>query len=141
MFTPISTRSVNAYRRQSIESDVSSASPHRLVEMLFEGAIVKIGTARHALERGDIKAKCENITKAVRIIEEGLKSNLNLADGGELAANLDRIYDYCVLQLTQANARNDAAALTEVSELLTVVSDGWKNMNNLLPDSQEAGHA
>ncbi|GAB4088062.1 flagellar export chaperone FliS [Hydrogenophaga soli] len=141
MFTPISTRSVNAYRRQSVESDVSVANPHRLVEMLFEGAIVSIGAARHALERGDIKAKCESIIKAVRIIEEGLKSNLNLSEGGELAANLDKIYDYCVLQLTQANVHNDVAALEEVSKLLGVVSDGWKNMNTATANAQEMGHA
>ncbi len=140
MFTSISARSANAYRRQSIESDISTASPHRLVEMLFEGAVVNIGAAQFALERGDVKGKGQSLVRAIRIIEEGLKSNLNLEQGGELAANLDRIYDYAILRLTQANIHNDGAALEEISKLLSVVADGWKNMTSQSNSSQEVGH-
>ncbi len=128
MYTSTSARSANAYRRQSIESDVSTASPHRLVEMLFEGAIVNIGAAQFAIERGDIKSKGEKLGKAIRIIEEGLKSNLNLKSGGQIASNLDTIYDYCVLRMTYANVHNDGAALTEIVKLLSVVLDGWKSI-------------
>lgn len=139
MYTSTSARSANAYRRQSIESDVSTASPHRLVEMLFEGAIVNIGAAHFALERGDIKTKGEKLGKAIRIIEEGLKSNLNLQSGGLLATNLNHIYDYCVLRMTHANVHNDGATLSEIVKLLSVVLDGWKGIAET-PKTSEHQH-
>ncbi|GAB4211796.1 MAG: flagellar export chaperone FliS [Rhodoferax sp.] len=128
MFTSISARSANAYKRVSVESSVSEASPHKLVEMLFEGLLNNVGSATAALERGDIKAKCEHIIIAVRILEEGLKGALNLEAGGELAANLNGIYDYCVNRLTQANLRNDPALLTEVRNVILPVADAWKQI-------------
>lgn len=128
MFTPISARSANAYKRFSVEAGVDQASPHRLVELLFEGLTNSIGAARNALARNDIKAKCEHINKSVRILEEGLKGSLNLDKGGEVAANLQSVYDYCVLRLTQANARNDDALLQEVLTVIAPIADGWKRI-------------
>ena len=128
MFTSISARSANAYKRFSVEAGVEQASPHRLVELLFDGLIGSVSAARGALSRGDVKSKCEHIVRSVRILEEGLKGSLNLADGGEIAANLQDIYDYCVLKLTQANLRNDDALLQEVLVVLGPVADGWKRI-------------
>jgi flagellar protein FliS len=128
MFSPVSSRSANAYQRVSVETEVSEANPHRLVQMLFDGLISNIGTARGALTRGDIKTKCLHVGNAVRILEEGLKGTLNLAEGGEIAQNLQRLYDFCVMRLTQANARNDDAIFKEVIEVLTPIADGWKQI-------------
>jgi flagellar protein FliS len=136
MFTSVSTRSANAYQRVSVETGVSQADPHRLVDMLFDGLMTNIGAARGALVRGDVKAKCQHILTSVRIIEEGLKGSLNLAEGGELAANLERVYDYCILRLTTANARNDDAALEEVAKVLAPIADGWKHMGAAEPVSK-----
>jgi flagellar protein FliS len=63
-------------------------------------------------------------------LEEGLKGGLNLADGGEIAGNLQRVYDYCVLRLTQANVRNDDAIFLEVMEVLAPIADGWKQIGS-----------
>lgn len=128
MFTSVNTRSANAYQRVSVETGVSQADPHRLVDMLFDGLMNNIGAARGALARGDIKAKCQHILTSVRILEEGLKGSLNLAEGGELATNLDRVYDYCVQRLTTANVRNDDTALQEVAKVMAPIADGWKQM-------------
>ena len=128
MFTSISARSANAYKRFSVEAGVDQASPHRLVEMLFDGLISSVGVARGAMARGDIKTKCESIVKAVRILEEGLKGSLNLEEGGAVAANLHDVYDYCVMRLTQANLRNDDVLLQEVLSVLAPVADGWKRI-------------
>ena len=98
--------------------------------MLFDGLLQAIGGARVALKRGDIKAKCQHIVTAVRILEEGLKGGLNLEDGGGLAANLMDLYNYCVLRLTQANARNDDLALEEVVRLISPLADGWKQIGS-----------
>lgn len=67
---------------------------------------------------------------AVRILEEGLKGGLNLQEGGELAGNLLELYNYCVLRLTQANARNDDKALDEVVRLISPLADGWKQIGS-----------
>ena len=80
------------------------------------------------MERGDVVVKGEQINKAVRIIDEGLKPALNLAQGGDLAANLNGLYGYCVLRLTQANLTSDASALTEVIRVIEPLLDGWKQI-------------
>jgi len=133
MFTSISARSANAYKRFSVEASVEQASPRHLVEMLFDALVSSIGVARAALARGDIKAKCESIGKAVRILEEGLKGSLNLKEGGEIAANLQDLYNYCIVRLTQANLHNDDALLQEVSDVLAPIVDGWKRIGS--PDA------
>ncbi len=128
MFSPMGTRSASAYRKIGVETRVSQASAHDLVDMLFDGLLVAVGSARAALVGGDIKSKCAHIVTAVRILEEGLKGALNLEQGGPLAENLQQLYSYCVLRLTQANARNDVAALEEVLRLIEPVASGWKQM-------------
>jgi flagellar protein FliS len=130
MFTQPSTKSASAYRKVGVETSVDQASPHDLVDMLFDGLLHAVGAARAAMKRGDIKNKCQHIVTAVRILEEGLKGGLNLEQGGELAANLHNLYAYCVLRLTQANARNDDAALEEVMRLMEPVANGWKQIGN-----------
>ncbi len=128
MFSPRSSKSASAYRQVGVQTSVDQATPHNLVEMLFDGLLVAVGSARAAMQRGDIKVKCTQVIIAVRILEEGLKSALNLEQGGELAANLDRLYGYCVLRLTQANARNDDAALAEVAHLIEPLAKSWKEI-------------
>jgi len=128
MFTHRANKSASAYRQVGVETSVDQATPHNLVEMLFDGLLVAVGAARAAMQRGDIKTKCKQIVVAVRILEEGLKSALNLEQGGELAANLDRLYGYCVVRLTQANARNDDAALAEVARLIEPLARSWKEI-------------
>ena len=128
MFTQRSTRLASAYRQVAVETSIAQASPHNLIDMLFDGLLLAVGSARAHLQRGDIKAKCQQIVVAVRILEEGLQCGLNLEQGGRLAANLQSLYGYCVVRLTQANARNDDAALAEVIGLIEPVAAGWKQI-------------
>ncbi len=128
MFTSVQSRSVNAYKRFSAESNVAQADPHKLVELLFDGLLNNVGAAMAALERGDIKAKCEHVVVAVRILEEGLKGALNTEAGGELAANLLALYDFCVMRLTQANLHNDVAQMDEVRQVILPIADGWRQI-------------
>lgn len=128
MFTSVSSRSAKAYQRVGLETTLDSADPHRLVDLLFEGLIQAVVQARGALARGDIAVKGEQIGKAVRIIDEGLKPALNLEQGGELARNLRDLYEFCVLRLTHANLRNDDAALADVLRVLEPLAQGWKQI-------------
>lgn len=140
MFSPMGPRSANAYKKIGVETSVGQASAHDLVDMLFDALLVAVGAARSALVGGDIKSKCAHIVTAVRILEEGLKGALNLEQGGPLAANLQELYGYCVLRLTQANARNDVAALDEVARLVEPIASGWKQMGQA-PIAQPAAQS
>ena len=128
MFTSVSSRAASAYQRVGVETAVSEASPHQLVNLLLEGLLRNIGSARAALKRGDIAVKGEKINKAVRIIDEALKPALDLAKGGDIAANLNGLYGYCSLRLTEANLRNDDDALADVIRVVEPLADGWKQI-------------
>jgi len=128
MFTPARARAASAYKTLSLQGHTDGASPHQLVNMLFDAVLLAVGSARVAIGRGDVAGKGEQIGRAVRILDEGLKATLNLERGGELAANLRNLYDYCVNRLTYANLHNDDAALAEVAGLVEPVAQGWKSI-------------
>jgi len=100
-------------------------SGYELVALLFDGLLGAIARARGALRTGDIAVKTEPITRALSIVGDGLRSGLNLRDGGRLAADLNDLYTYVELRLTQANLRNDDAALEECARLLKTLQDAW----------------
>lgn len=127
MFTSVNTRSASVYKRVAVETGVQAADSHRLVGMLFDGLLQAVAAARGAMERGDLVAKGEQIGKAVRIVEEGLKAGLDPA-GGEMAQNLRTLYAYSVRRLTEANLRNDAKALAEVAGLIEPVAQAWQDI-------------
>lgn len=128
MFSSVSRRSASAYQRVSVETEVSHASPHQLVNLLFQALLRNIGAARLAMQNNAISAKGDYIIKAVRIIDEGLKPALNRKDGGDLAQNLHGLYGYCVLRLTEANLTNSDAALCDVLRAIEPLADGWKSI-------------
>ncbi|QKV54499.1 flagellar export chaperone FliS [Comamonas antarctica] len=128
MYTPVSSRAANAYRQVGVQSGIDGATPHQLVQMLFDGLQQSLHAARGALQRGETENKGVHIGKAVRILEEGLKGGLNPVQGGELAANLGTLYDYCIARLTLANLRSDLALVEEVVALIEPVAQGWKEM-------------
>ena len=98
---------------------------------MFDGLLQAVNAARGALSRGDVAGKGMQIQRAVRLLEEGLKGGLDDARGGDLAAKLRALYDYCIGRLTHANLRNDAEALSEGAALIAPVADGWKQMGRL----------
>lgn len=111
------------YRRLGIESEVTNASPHRLIQMLFEGALGRLAVAQGALERGDIATKGEALSKAIGIVS-GLRSSLDMSTG-ELAENLDRLYEYINFRLLEASAENDIEKVVEVTQLIKTLKSGW----------------
>ncbi|MBS7781185.1 flagellar export chaperone FliS [Acidovorax sp. CCYZU-2555] len=140
MYTPVSSRAANAYRQIGVQSGIDGATPHQLVQMLFDGLLQSLNAARGALQRGEIENKGTHIGKSVRILEEGLKGALNPVQGGELAVNLGTLYDYCISRLTMANLRNDLALVEEVVGLIEPVAQGWKEMGQAQVDSGGGGY-
>lgn len=112
------------YQQVNTQAQLVEASPHRLIQMLFEGALDRLAQAQGALKRGQVAEKGLLIGKAVNIVS-GLRESLNKEQGGQLAENLDGLYEYMVRQLTQANLTNDAQALQHVAALLREVKEGW----------------
>ncbi|SIR83477.1 flagellar protein FliS [Aquipseudomonas alcaligenes] len=112
------------YQTVNTQAQVSDASPHRLIQMLMEGGLSRIAQAKGAMQHGQQAAKGELISKAIGIIG-GLREGLDLEQGGEIAVNLDRLYEYMTARLIEANISNDVAILDEVSGLLRNVKSGW----------------
>ena len=130
MFTPVSMRSANSYRTVGLETSVTGANPHQLISLLFDALQQSLLSTKAAIVSGDIPAKGRSVSRAVRILEEGLKASLDADRGGDLAANLRSLYDYCILKTTEANRRNDVAMIDEVIRLIHPVSDGWNQIRS-----------
>lgn len=120
-------KGTQAYAKIEVESAVMSASQQQLVIMLFDGAL-SAGTRASVLADGNIPAKGLALSKAINIIENGLKVGLVENNGDELTQNLIALYAYMVRRLLHANVNNDASAIEEVENLLRNIADGWKEV-------------
>jgi flagellar secretion chaperone FliS len=117
-----------AYRQVGMSTSVEDASPHRLIELLFDGYVEAISQARGALRNGQIEAKGKAIARAARIVDEGLKAALDLRAGGALAQDLHALYDYLGKRLTLANVRNDDSMLEECVRLIEPLRQAWRDI-------------
>lgn len=118
-------RGVNAYAKVGLETSVSSASPHKLIVLLYDGALAAIKNAARHMAAGEIAEKGAAIGKALDIIDSGLRASLDKKGGGEIAANLDALYVYMAQRLLTASLQNQIAMLDEVQVLLIDLRDAW----------------
>ncbi|HCK5044300.1 TPA: flagellar export chaperone FliS [Pseudomonas aeruginosa] len=122
-------KAMKQYQQVSIEAQVSDANPHRLIQLLMQGGLERLAQARGAMGREQIPEKGILIGKAIGIIG-GLREALDSERGGELAGNLDRLYEYMIARLVEANTSNDTSLLDEVSALLLEVKSGWDGISH-----------
>ncbi|HJU71310.1 MAG TPA: flagellar export chaperone FliS [Paucimonas sp.] len=118
----------SAYAKVGVETGVSSASPHKLIVMLFDGALIAVSTALQHMKTGNIPEKGRAISKAIMIIDNGLRASLNKDVGGEIAQNLDALYEYMSHRLLMANLRNQPELLEEVHALLRDLKASWESI-------------
>jgi flagellar protein FliS len=118
---------LHQYSTVGVGSAVEDASPHRLIQMLMEGALARVAAAMGYLDHGDVAEKGRSIGLAISIVG-GLQASLDEKGGGEIAANLDRLYDYMSQRLVEANLRDDRAALEEVHRLLGGLKETWDDV-------------
>ena len=123
------------YKSVGVASAVEEASPHRLVQMLLEGAIARITAAQGYMARNDIPGKGESISMAIGIID-GLKGSLDMDGGGEIAANLAALYDYMASRLVEGNRHNRSDALEEVLRLLKQIKDAWDGIRDSTTETE-----
>ena len=115
---------LDQYRKVSAQSEVEFADPHRLIQMLMEGALEKIAKAKTYMQHDETEEKGRHVSWAISIID-GLRMSLDMEKGGEIAANLDALYDYMNRRLVQANAENNPSYLDEVASLMKEIKSGW----------------
>lgn len=125
----------NAYHQVGVQTGVAAASPHKLIALLFDGLMDSLAQAQGAIAQQDMEAKCTALGRAVRIVDEGLNSALDLQQGGELAANLRDLYTFVTMRLTQANLRNDSALIEECKGLVEPLREAW---NAIAPQVEAA---
>jgi flagellar secretion chaperone FliS len=116
--------SLSTYRSVAAHSGIDAADPHRLITMLMDGVLERLASARGAMDHGQAEAKNRLIHRAVAIVEE-LRASLNMSTGGQIAANMADLYDYCGRQLVRANLENRAEMLDEVGDLLRQIRSAW----------------
>ena len=105
--------------------------------MLFDGALSALVRARLFLEQGELLSKGEALSKAINIIDNGLKAGLNMDVEGDLSRNLASLYDYMIRRLLLANLHNDVEAIIEVEGLLTNIADAWKQIGSPVSPVQD----
>lgn len=128
---------IQQYANNYVETAVSEAGPHKLIQMLYDGAIKNMNLAKVFMQQKNYEKKSEHINKALAILAS-LKGNLDLERGGEVAQNLEGLYDYCYKRLFKSSVDNDVAILNEVLEHIQNISDAWQQMpDNIKNASKE----
>ena len=126
------------YKNLGLQSEIEAASPHRLIQMLMDGLLGKIVAARHCIDNHNIAGKGENVSMAISIVG-GLRASLDKDKGGEIAENLDNLYDYIERRLLEANLRSDVTILDEVTGLVSEIKSAWDAIGSELVASQQDG--
>lgn len=116
--------SLQAYKRVSVDSQLTSATPHRVISMLMAGAIERLIQGKAAMEQGSIAMKGERLGKALDIVIS-LRSCLSMEDGAEIASNLDALYDYMIQQIYKANQENLGEPIDDVIGMLREIKSAW----------------
>ncbi|CAM4227715.1 flagellar export chaperone FliS [Vibrio astriarenae] len=116
--------SLQAYKKVSVDSQLSAASPHKIVQMLMAGAVERLIQGKAAMLQGNVSVKGERFGKALDIIIS-LRSCLSMNDGGDIAQNLDQLYDFMINQISSANISNDPQPIDDVVEILREIKSAW----------------
>ncbi|ACT47831.1 flagellar export chaperone FliS [Methylotenera mobilis] len=126
----LNQKGVNGYAKVGVETGVLAASPVKLIVMLYDGAISACHSAVASMQRMDIEQKGAMLSKAIMIIESGLRLSLDRKAGGEIAESLDALYAYMSSRLAAANVRNEPAPVQEVIKLLLDLKGAWEAIDS-----------
>lgn len=129
MYPSAYKRGVNQYANIHNESGLADASPHYLIQMLMDGFLARVNTAKGAMTRSDMELKSIYISRAIAIVG-GLNEAIDLEKGGEIAANLNQLYNYMSRRLLQASCENNVEILDEVASLMREIKEGWDAIKN-----------
>ena len=122
-------RGIQQYENIGLETGVSAANPNKLIVMLYDGAISACHLAARAIQSKDIEVRSQSISKAIMIIESGLRLSLDKKAGGQIALSLDALYAYISNQLYLANIKNSVDPIQEVIRLMSELREAWEEIN------------
>lgn len=123
------SKGANQYRQVGATSEVGGADPHRLIQMLMEGALTRMSQAKGMIDEKDYEGKARLLGRVMEIIAT-LQSSLDHEKGGDISANLDRLYDYMNRRLLEASSANDTGMIDEVMSLLLEIKSGWDGIRD-----------
>lgn len=123
-------QALQEYTKIGVHSEIEGATPHRLIQMLMDGALMRISKARSSLKKKNIPEKGEFISSAISIIG-GLRDSLDHEAGGKVSENLDSLYEYMSRCLIEANLNNDDTKLREVQNLLMEIKTAWDHIEHV----------
>ncbi|HEY3590912.1 MAG TPA: flagellar export chaperone FliS [Buttiauxella sp.] len=123
------SRGIQAYAQVDLQSQLAGATPHQLITMLFDGAHNAILRAKIYFEAGNIARRGEMISKAINIIDNGLRASLDHEKGKGIAEEMEMLYEYMSRTLLDCNLRNNADQLAHVDELLMTLATTWKEID------------
>lgn len=125
------------YQTVGVQTSITDADPHRLIQLLFNGALDNLAKAKGCIERNDIEARNKSINKSIEIVG-GLRSFLDIEKGGELAKNLEALYSYIERRLFYANLHNSAEAVDECVSLIREIKEGWDAIRDTAVETFES---
>jgi len=138
MFGSNNRNGANAYANVGVETGVMAANPHKLIVMLFEGALAALSSSLVHMKAKRIADKGKAISKAITIIDNGLRASLDKEVGGDIALNLDALYGFMSERLLQANLNNSTEIIEEVMKLLGDLKETWEKIAPAAPAAAAA---
>lgn len=126
MYSSPANRSANAYAQHGASVQAAAASPHELIAILFDAIDAELLSAIGALQTGETERRGKAVNKAILLLQDGLRGGLDLQNGGELAQRLDKLYEFCIGQLSLAHTQREHKLFEEVREHLRTVAESWK---------------
>jgi flagellar protein FliS len=129
------SKGIQAYRKDSVKSDLASADPHRVIQLLMQGALEKLALGKGCIERSDWEGKAIAFTGAIEIIN-ALRDALDRDVNPELVDNLEGLYDYMVVRINEASVSKDCAVIDQVISLILQIKGAWDQISEA--DKQQA---
>tara|TARA_B100000700_G_scaffold329085_1_gene449225 strand:+ start:2104 stop:2538 length:435 start_codon:yes stop_codon:yes gene_type:complete len=121
-------KGLNAYKQVGIRDQLGTADPYQIIQMLMQGAIDRMVMARSAIDRKDLAAKSEHVSKATAIVKS-LNESLHPVDGGEdVVNNLASLYDFIVEHLLEASRENSSQKIHDCQQIMTTIKEGWDSI-------------
>lgn len=118
------SKATQAYASVGAQSRVSAATPHRLIQLLMDGALDRLAAAKGHMQRREVPQKVNAVNRVMSIVD-GLRGSLDHNIDGAMSDNLENLYDYMNRRLLLANINNDITGLDEVSALLCELKEAW----------------
>ena len=118
------------YLETRATSSISVATPHQLIDILFEALLESLAKAKGAMQRGEVKEKAEAVKKSLDIIVR-LQASLDFDKGGAIAVQLDELYTFCTNKLALANALNNTENIDDVYKAIAEIRRGWADIKGV----------